>query len=110
MKRLNPGLQVLLIGGVVFIIMMALMVMFFQWQESNIGHANQELDVFYMYGNSTDTYWLEPQAEYENVIYVPRGTLDEWGIEPTQLGERYKATFDPTGWDILAIYNKEEQQ
>lgn len=69
----------------------------------------QELELFYMYGDQTGAYFLEPKAEYENVIYVPSETLDNLPNFPTELGERFTGTFDKTGWELLTIQHKEEK-
>ena len=66
-----------------------------------------EYELFYMYGGPNGTYWLEPTAEYENTIYVDHASLEEWGIAPKQMGEKYIGTFDPSGWDLLKIEKKE---
>lgn len=69
---------------------------------------NQELDIFYMYGNRTGAYFLEPQAEYENLIYVSQSDLNDWDITPTEPGQKFIGTFDAAGWELLNLKHKEE--
>lgn len=110
MKKLTPGGQAILIGGLGCLVLLALQIAFLQWQMSDLGSETQELELFYMYGDQEGAYFLEPQAEYENVIYVPRGTLDELPDFPTELGERFTGTFDSEGWELLSIKHKEVSQ
>lgn len=70
-------------------------------------YVQTEYDLFYMYGGPKGTYWLEPTAEYENIVFVDNQSLEEWGINPTQLGEKFTGTFDETGWDLIKISEKE---
>lgn len=74
---------------------------------ANSEEPKTEYDLFYMYGGPKGTYWLEPTAEYENIVFVENEALEEWGIVPTQLGEKYTGTFDETGWDLIKIEKKE---
>lgn len=72
--------------------------------------TEQELDIFYMYGNKGGSYFLEPQAEYENLIYINQSDLNDWDITPTEPGQRFTGTFDPTGWELLNLKHKEENK
>lgn len=71
--------------------------------------TTQELDLFYMYGDENGAFLLEPTAEYENVIFVPREMLEELEPFPTELGERFTGTFDAEGWELLELNHKEEK-
>lgn len=64
-----------------------------------------ELDVFYMYSNGDGTYWLDPTADYENVVFIGYDALEEWNIDFDELhhGNQYLGTFDETGWELLDL-------
>lgn len=71
-----------------------------------------ELDVFYMYSNEEGSYFLEPNAEYENVIFIDNDTLKEWNVNTDELehGMRYTGTFDKDGWELFGLeYGKAKQ-
>lgn len=64
-----------------------------------------QLDVFFMYGNENGTYWIEPSAEYENVIWIGYDDLKEWNIEFDELshGNKLVGSFDETGWELFGL-------
>lgn len=64
-----------------------------------------QLDVFFMYGNENGTYWLEPSAEYENVVWIGYEDLKEWNIEFKSLhhGNKLIGTFDNEGWELFGL-------
>ena len=72
---------------------------------------NKELDIFYMYSNEDGMYFLEPTAEYENVIYVDYASWNEWiGLDSTTLhhGTKFIGVFDSEGWELYDIKPKDE--
>lgn len=70
-----------------------------------VENENIELDVFFMYGNEIGTYWLEPTADYENVVFVGYDALEKWNIDMDDLhhGKRLIGTFDNEGWELLGL-------
>lgn len=65
----------------------------------------QPIEIFFMYGNEDGTYWLDANAEEENVIFVGYDSLIEWGIDFKTLhhGHTRIGLFDETGWELLEI-------
>lgn len=107
MKKLNPGYIALILITLATVVSVSVQVLFFQ--EPQAQAQNKELELFYMYGNTTGSYFLEPQAEYENLIYVSQSDLNDWDITPTEPGQKFTGTFDPTGWDLITLKHKEEK-
>lgn len=70
-------------------------------------NEEQSIELFFMYGNEEGTYWLDPKAEYENVIWVDYESLIEWGIDFKELhhGNKKVGLFDETGWELFEIIN-----
>jgi len=71
----------------------------------------QPIEIYFMYGNDNGTYWLEPSAEHENVIFVDYQSLKEWNIDYNELehGNRMIGLFDETyQWELLEIITEEE--
>lgn len=108
-KPMNPMLLHFLLSVSTLIGILVLAVVFFNWQAGVKADTNKELDLFYMYGNRTGAYFLEPKAEYENLIYVSQSDLNDWDITPTETGQKFTGIFDPTGWDLITLKHKEEK-
>lgn len=68
----------------------------------------QPIEIYFMYGNDDGTYWLDPSAEYENVIYVGYDELEEWNIDYDRLhhGNMMIGLFDETGWELMEIVSE----
>lgn len=67
------------------------------------GLESNQTTLFYMYSNENGHYFLDPLAEYENVIYID---LDELFIDIDSMhhGKRYIGTFtDNTLWELVDI-------
>lgn len=66
--------------------------------------ANQQLDIYYMYQDEYGMYFLDPEAEYENVIFVEYYDTSRWGI-PADIhhGTKLVGIFDKEGWELLGI-------
>lgn len=86
-------------------------------EEQNIQEAKnngmdilQPIELWYMYSNEDGTYWLDPSAEYENVIFVGYESLEEWNVSVDSLhhGNMMIGLFDETGWELLDMISEEE--
>ena len=66
------------------------------------GLDSNQTTLFYMYSNEYGHYFLDPLAEYENIIYVG---LDDFYINANvQHGKRYIGTFaDSSLWELVDI-------
>ena len=107
MKKLNPGIIALALIVIFTLVSVVFQALFFQDREAQA--QNKELELFYMYGNTTGSYFLEPEAEYENLIYVSQSDLNDWDITPTEPGQKFTGIFDSTGWDLLNLKHKEDK-
>ena len=64
------------------------------------------LDIFYMYSNENGSYFLDPTADVENVIFVPYVALNEWDINLDTLhhGQKFSGLFDSEyEWELLGL-------
>lgn len=62
--------------------------------------ANQTT-LFYMYSNEEGHYFLDPEAEYENVIFVP---LDDYYLSSPHHGDKFIGTFSDTDlWELEGL-------
>lgn len=70
---------------------------------------SNQTELFYMYSNETGHYFLDPKAEYENVIYVGLNDylLDSnFKIDTPSLhhGKKFIGTFtDDTLWELTGL-------
>lgn len=63
-----------------------------------------ELEIFYMYSNKEGSYFLEPTAEFENVIFIDKQSMDNMHMgKNIHHGAKFIGVFDSTGWDLLGI-------
>lgn len=67
--------------------------------------GQNEIEIFYMYSKGNDNFFLDPLAEFENVIAVSDTDLIEWNIDKSNLhhGNKFIGLFDQSGWDLLGI-------
>lgn len=74
-------------------------------QTVNVGPGRRVLNIFYMHSGNGGTYWLEPTAKIENVVFVPDSDLKSWGLNPSKLkaGQIGRATFDSKMWELQRI-------
>lgn len=64
------------------------------------------LDIFYMYSNESGSYFLDPAADVENVIFVPYVALNDWNINLDTLhhGQKFSGIFDSEySWELLGL-------
>ncbi|WP_341323446.1 hypothetical protein NSQ62_08205 [Solibacillus sp. FSL H8-0523] len=73
------------------------------------GLQPNQTTLFYMYSNDTGHYFLDPLAEYENVIYVGRSdhlAIPDLTVSVENLhhGKRYIGTFaDNELWELVGL-------
>lgn len=73
-----------------------------------IGIANEdetkELEIFFMYENEIGGFFLEPSADFENVIYIDKQTMNDWNMgDEIHHGESFIGIFDNEGWELFGI-------
>ena len=64
---------------------------------------SNQTELFYMYSNESGYYFLDPKAEYENVIYVGH---DDFLITKEQAhhGNKFIGTFeDDSLWELIGL-------
>jgi len=68
----------------------------------------KKIDIFYMYSVEDGSYWLDPESDTENVIWIDNDSLKEWGIDSKKLhhGNKFEGVFTPDGWELIRIENK----
>ena len=73
------------------------------------GLQSNQTTLFYMYSNETAHYFIDPLAEFENVIYVGRSdhlAMPELAIDVEGLhhGQRFIGTFaDNELWELVGL-------
>lgn len=73
------------------------------------GLKSNQTELFYMYSNDTGHYFLDPKAEYENVIYVGLNDYlidDNFKIDTSTVhhGKKFIGTFaDITLWELTGL-------
>ncbi len=73
------------------------------------GLKSNQTELFYMYSNETGHYFLDPNVEFENVIYVGLNDYlvdSSFKIDTTSLhhGQKFIGTFaDDTLWELTGL-------
>lgn len=62
-----------------------------------------EIGLFKMYSTNEGTYLLDPNADYENVIFVDKAHAIKWGVYDMHHGTKIIGIFDETGWELEGI-------
>lgn len=78
-------------------------------QVASNGLKSNQTELYYMYSNESGHYFLDPKAEYENVIFVGLNdylTDSNFKIDTPSLhhGQKFIGTFtDDTLWELIGL-------
>ena len=64
---------------------------------------DNKIQIFKMYDTEEGTYMLDPEAEFENVIFVERPEAEDMGIYGMHHGTEVTGVFDKEGWELSYI-------